>query len=69
MKKSRLLFRINLGVVIFLGTGWFYFYWLILTKHISGMPHAMTVNHVITALNLIFIVSLCLLPISYRKRK
>lgn len=69
MKLSKLLYRINLGVVIFLGIGWFYFYSLILTKNIEKMPYAMTINPVIFGLNLMFAASLILLPISYRKRK
>lgn len=69
MKAFKLFYRINLGLVLFLGTGWFYFYWLILTKHIEKMPHAMTMNSVILGLNLLFAASLVLLPISYQRRK
>ncbi len=69
MKISKLLYRINLGLVLFLGTGWFYFYWLILTKNIERMFYAMTINSTIFGLNLLFVSSLILLPISYRRRK
>jgi len=69
MKKSKLFFGMNLGVVIFLGIGWFYFYWFTLTDDITRMPGAMTANSIIAGLNLLFASSLILLPISYRKRK
>lgn len=69
MKILNLLYRINLGLVLFLGAGWFYFYWLVLTKNIEKMPHAMTMNHTIFGLNVLFASSLILLPILYKKRK
>lgn len=69
MKKSKLFYRINLGVVILLGIGWFYFYWFILTTDISKMLNALTTNTVISSLNLIFVASLILLPISYKWKK
>jgi len=69
MNLSKLFFRINLGVVIFLAVGWFYFYWFTLTTDVFSMIRAMSANYIIFGLNLIFASSLILLPISYRNRK
>lgn len=55
---SKLLYRINLGLVLFLGIGWFLFYWFTLTEDITKMPRAMTLNHVIFGLNVLFVTSL-----------
>ena len=68
MKLSKLLYLINLGIVIFLGSGWFFFYWFTLTTDLSNMLHAMTMNYTIAGLNLTFAISLILLPISFKKR-
>jgi len=57
------------GFVIFLGIGWVYFYSFIIMDDISRMPHALTANTVIAGLNAIFLISLVLLPFTYRRGK
>ncbi len=72
MKTSKALFLINLGFTIFLAVGWFYFYALIIMDDISRMPRALMANAAIAGLNAIFLISLVLLPLtfrSWRKRK
>lgn len=69
MKNSKIIFYINLGFVIFLAVGWFYFYTMIIMDDITRMPLAMTLNTAITGLNVIFVISLVLLPFTYRLRK
>ena len=69
MKTWKALFLINLSFLVFLGIGWIYFYFLIIMKDFTVMPYAMTANETITGLNVIFIINLILLPITYRRRK
>jgi len=69
MKTGKILFVTNLSVAIFLGAGWFLFYWMILFDDITVMPHALSANGVILGLNIIFVASLGLLPITYRRMK
>lgn len=69
MKSSRILFRINLGLAVFLGLGWAYFYSFILADDVFRMPRAMTANLAIAGLNLIFFTSLALIPLTYRLQK
>ncbi len=72
MKTSKILFYINLGFTIFLAIGWIYFYALIIMDDISRMPRALMANAAIAGLNVIFLISLVLLPFTYRswrKRK
>jgi hypothetical protein len=69
MKTSKILFYINVGFVIFLGIGWVYFYSFIMLHDFSRMPRALTMNVVITGLNVLFLISLVLLPFTYRRGK
>lgn len=69
MKTSRIVFYVNLGFAIFLGIGWVYFYSFILMDDVSRMPRAMTLNETIAGLNAIFVISLVLLPFTYRHSK
>jgi len=69
MKSRKILFIVNLSLVIFLGVGWFYFYSMILLDDITRMPRALTINVAILGLNIIFTASLISLPITYRNRK
>jgi len=69
MKSRKILFIVNLSLVIFLGVGWFYFYSMILLDDITRMPRALTINAAILGLNIIFAASLILLPTTYRNRK
>lgn len=72
MKTSTAFFYINLGFAIFLGIGWIYFYSFIIMDDISRMSRALMANAVIAGLNAIFLISLVLLPLtfrSWRKRK
>jgi hypothetical protein len=69
MKTSKILFYINLGFAIFLGIGWVYFYSFIILDDISRMPRALTRNAAITELNVLFLISLVLLPLTYRHGK
>jgi hypothetical protein len=69
MKTSKILFYINVGFVIFLGIGWIYFYSFIILHDVSRMPRALTMNAVITGLNVLFLISLVLLPFTYRRGK
>ena len=67
--KTKVFFIVNLTLVIFLGTGWFLFYSMILFDDVTRMPRALTRNAAILGLNIIFAASLISLPITYRKRK
>ncbi len=69
MKTSKILFYINLGFVIFLGIGWVYFYSFIILDDISRMPRALIRNEAIAGLNVLFFISLVLLPFTYRRKK
>lgn len=69
MKTRKILFVVNLSLVIFLSAGWFYFHSMILLDDITRMPDALTRNIAILGLNIIFVASLIFLPITYRKRK
>jgi hypothetical protein len=69
MNTSKILFYINIGFVIFLGIGWIYFYSFIILHDVSRMPRALTMNAVITGLNVLFLISLVLLPFTYRRGK
>lgn len=70
MKK--VIFYVNLGFSIFLAVGWVFFYSFILMDDITRIPRALIANAAIAGLNLIFFISLVLLPFTYRtwrKRK
>ncbi len=69
MKTRKILFIVNLSLVIFLGVGWFFFYSMILLDDITRMSRALTINATILGLNIIFAASLFSLPITYRNRK
>lgn len=69
MKTSKIIFNINLGLAIFLGAGWVYFYYFILMDDVFRMPSAMTANIAIAGLNALFLASLVLLPFTFRRVK
>lgn len=69
MKTRKILFIANVSIVIILSVGWFYFYTMIFLDDITRMPRALTINATILGLNIIFVTSLILLPITYRNRK
>jgi len=72
MKTFKALFLINLSFAIFLAVGWIYFYAFIIMDDISRMPRALMANAAIAGLNAVFLISLVLLPFTYRswrKRK